>query len=125
MPICTRGGAGAVRVDDNQLRAPPPGLLNKRPEVNVVSVNVRGPRDDVLGMAELLGVGANIYAVNRFHPSRAGLGTNISVQLRRAQPVKEAAIHRAVAELAQSAAVGKRQDRFAAKFGGNALQPFG
>jgi hypothetical protein len=39
--------------------------------------------------------------------------------------VEEPAIHRAVAELAQSAAVRKRQDRLAAKFGGNTLQPFG
>src|SRR5438105_7282257 len=107
MPICTRGGAGAVRVDDNQLRALPPGLFNKRPEVNIVSVNVRRPRDDVLGMAELLGVGANIHAVNRFHSGGAGLCTNISVQLRSAQPMKEPPVHGTVSELAQSAAVGK------------------
>src|SRR3954470_22641078 len=101
MPVGAGGGAGAVRVDDNQLRALAPGFFNERPQMNVVSVNVRGPRDDVLGMAELLWVGANIHAVNRLHPGGSCLGTNISVQLRRAQPVKEPPIHGAVAELAQ------------------------
>ena len=74
MPIRAPCGAGSVRVDHHQLRALVAGFFNERPQMNVGCVNV-------LGMPELLRVGADVYAVNRFHSGGAGLGTNIAVQL--------------------------------------------
>ena len=81
MPIRAPCGAGSVRVDHYQLRALVAGFFNERPQMNVGCVNVRGPRNNVLGMPELLRVGADVYAVNRFHSGGAGLGTNVAVQL--------------------------------------------
>jgi hypothetical protein len=47
IPIRTGGGAGAIRIDDHQLRAPAAGLGDERPKVDVVAMDVRGPGDDV------------------------------------------------------------------------------
>src|SRR6185312_16256945 len=47
IPISAARGAGLVGIDDNQLRAVAPGFFNKRPQMDVGTVNVRAPGDDV------------------------------------------------------------------------------
>ena len=59
MPVRDARGPCAIWIDDDQLRAMPPRLFDEWPQVNVVAVNVRRPRDDVLRMPELFRLGAD------------------------------------------------------------------
>src|SRR4029077_660153 len=54
--------------------------------MHIVAVNVRCPGNDVFGMTELLGFGAELYAVNRLQASLARRRADRTVQLRSAQP---------------------------------------
>ena len=65
IPVGARRSAGAVGIDDHQLRAIATGLRDERPQVNVVAVNVRGPSDDVARMCELFRLGAQLDADDR------------------------------------------------------------
>ncbi len=48
IPVGGFGGACLVRINHHQLGAFTPRLFNKRPEMNVVAVNVGAPGNDVL-----------------------------------------------------------------------------
>src|SRR5664279_1791752 len=65
VPIGEASGARAIGIDHYQLGAIAPRLVDERPEMNVVAVNVRGPGDDVLRVAELFGLGPNLASVDR------------------------------------------------------------
>src|SRR4030081_2812469 len=68
-------------------------------------------------MPELLRFGAEFYSENRLQSGFAGRRANCPIQLRRAQAVKESAVHGSAIERAQRAPVGIGQDRLTAKLG--------
>ena len=117
MAMCQSANA-AVRVrygiNHDEPRAVAPRLLHHRPQVNVVAVNVRGPGDDQPGQPEVLGGRAQLTAVNEVPGLSASLGTDGAVKLARAQAMKEAPVHGAVAQQAHVARVAVGQDRLRA-----------
>ncbi len=115
VPVGTLRRPRAVWIDYHQLAARAPRLFDERPQVNVVAVDVGAPRDDQLGKAELLGLGAHLDSVHRLDPEPARGRTDVALQLRGAQPVKETAVHGAVIQRAERAAIRIRKDRFAAE----------
>jgi hypothetical protein len=85
-------------------------FFDEGPQVNVVAVDIRGPGDDVPGMAEVLRVGAELFSVDR-HQGIAACGrADGAIEPRGAEPVKEAAIHGAIAEHTNGPGVGVGQD---------------
>src|ERR1039458_2350293 len=65
VPIGEVCGARAIRIDHYQSGPIAPRLVDERPQMNVVAVNVRGPGDDVLRVAELFGLGPNLRSAER------------------------------------------------------------
>src|SRR5664280_996787 len=65
VPIGEASGPRAIRIDHYQPGSIAPRLVDERPQMNVVAVNVRGPGDDVLRVAELFGLGPNLASVDR------------------------------------------------------------
>ena len=93
VPIGARGSARPVRIDHNQLGAIASRLFNKGPKMDVVAMNVRGPGNYVFRLAELLGLGTHVHAINRLDAGGTGFRANGSSKLRRANGVKKTAIH--------------------------------
>ena len=120
----TRGGAGAVGVDDHQPGAVAARFFDKGPQVNVIAVDIRGPGDDVPGMAEVFRVGAQLFPVDRYQGIAARGRADGAIEPRGAEPVKEAAIHGAIAEHADGPGVGVGQDGLRTVLLGNDSQPF-
>ena len=110
MPIGMRGSARFVRIDDDEARAIAPGLLDHGPKMNVVAVDVCAPGEDELCKPEVLGWSAQLFAVHGVPGNAASLGTDGAVQAACAETMKEAAVHGAVAELADGAGIAVRQD---------------
>ncbi len=123
VPVGNPRGAGAVGINDHQLGAVAARLFDKRPQVNVVAVDVGAPGNDVLGVAKLLGLGADFSAVNGDDGVSTGGGANRPQQLRGSQSVEEAHVHRAAVEDAKIASVGVRQHRLGAELGADVFQP--
>ena len=80
IPVGASRSAGAVGINHHQLCAAAASFDNERPQMDIISVNVRGPRDDVARMAKLLRLSAELHAENRFQPSFAGSGANVARQ---------------------------------------------
>ena len=97
-------------------------FLNKRPQVNIVAVNICCPCNDVFRVTKIFRVGAQLDAVNIDQRFAASGGTNRPLQLARAQPVEEAAIHRAKIQHARSSGIGVGQNRLWAKLIAHLLQ---
>ncbi len=114
VPVGYCGCPRAVGIDDDQPRSVAPRLLDEWPQVNVVAVDVRGPREDKIGQAEVFGWRAQLLSVDQVPCLPARFGTDGAVKLARPQAVKEAAIHGAVAEHADGSGVTVREDRFGA-----------
>src|SRR5579859_3355877 len=94
-------------------------------------MNVRSPRNDVFGMAELLRFSAQFHAQHRFQPGLACRRADGAVELRSPKAMKETPIHRRTIEHSQRTAVGIRQNRLAAElardrteFRGDLIQSF-
>ena len=113
------GGAGAIGIDNDEAGAGATGLLDEGPEVDVVAVDVGAPRNDEAGVREVLRTGAEARAVDAHHAGAAGAGADGAVKLRRAEAMEEAAIHGAVAELADGAGVAVGQNALGAVFCGD------
>ena len=125
VPVGQRRGARPVGIDHDQPRAVAPRLLHHRPQVNVVAVNVRAPREDQLGQPEVLGRRAQLLAVDQVPGHAAGLGADGAVELAGAQAMKEAAVHRSVAEHADGARVAVGQNRLGTVPIADLLEPRG
>ncbi len=104
-----RRGA-AVRVDRDEPRAAPLRFLRARPEVHVGRDRIAAPDQDQPAVLELLEVHAEGSADGRGPAGLAGGRTDRAVEQRRAQPMEEAAVHRAVLQQAHRAGVAVRQD---------------
>ena len=120
-----RGGARTVRVDDDELAAAAAGLFDEGPQVNVIAVHIAGPDDDQAGEREVLGRSAEASAVNALERGAAGGRADGAVELRGAEPVKEAAVHGAEAELTDGAGVAVGEDALGAELGGDLLEARG
>ena len=106
IPVGARRGARAIRINHHELRAIAPRLRDERPQVHVVAVNVRGPRNDVLGMFKLLRLRPELLAVNGNQACFPSLRTDRAIELRSSEPVKESPVHGAAIEHSQSSAKG-------------------
>ena len=120
-----RGRAGFVRIDTDQPRTLPAGLLDERPQVDVVAVHVGAPADDEPGVGKILRLRAALLPVDPQQRLAARGRADGPVQLRRAQPMEEAPIHRAVAQLPDGTRVAVRQHTLRTPLGGDGPQPRG
>jgi hypothetical protein len=119
------GGARAVGIDHDQPRALAPRLFDERPQMHVGAVDIRAPRNHQPGVGKVLRPRAELHPIDRFKGNAAGLGADGAVELRRPQPMEEAAIDGGKAQLAQCPSVGIRQNALRAKLGRGALEFFG
>src|SRR5208283_2016201 len=103
--------------DDNQLRASAARFHDIRPEMNIVAVNVRGPRADVAGVDKLVRLRAEFDTHDRLQPGLASGGTNGALQLGSTESSEETTVHGPAIQGAQSSAVGIGQNRLAAELG--------
>ena len=125
VPVRGARGAGGVGVKDDEPGAVAAGFFDEGPEVDVIAVDIGGPGEDELRVREGFGVGAELAAVNGDEGLAAGFGANGAIELRGAETVEEAAIHGAVAELADGAGIGVGQDRFRSVLAGDCGQARG
>src|SRR5580698_2688477 len=110
MPVGDLRRACFVRVDDDELGAVAASLFDHGPKVNGVAVDVGSPGDDVASVAKVLGIGAELSAVNRDESVATRCRAYGAVELGGSQAVEEAAVHRTVAEEANGSGVGIGQD---------------
>src|SRR6202035_468965 len=96
MPVGDLGSAGSVWIDDHESCALAACFLDEGPKVNVIAVNIRSPGNDVLRMAEVFWVCAQLFPIDRHQGIAAGSCADGAIEPRCAQPVKEPAIHGAV-----------------------------
>jgi len=122
MPVGNLRRSRPVGIDHHQLAAIAPRLLDERPEVDVVAVNVGCPGNDVFRVAELLGLGTDLPPVNGNHGFAARGGANGAQQLRCTQAMEKPHIHGAAVQYTQVAAIGIGQYRFRAERSADPLQ---
>ncbi len=115
VPVRAGRGAGAVRINHHQLGAFAARFRDERPQMDVVAVDIRAPRDDVARVRELLRIGAHLDADNGIQPRLARRRADVAGQLRSSQAMKEAPVHGCAIERAQRAPVGVRQNRLTAE----------
>ena len=112
MPVRHGRGARAVGVNHDQPRTVAPRLLHKRPQVNVVAVDIRAPRQNQFRPPEIFGRRAEFFPVHQVPRLAARLGTNRAIELARAHAMKKSPIHRSVSQHANGSRVAVRQNRF-------------
>jgi len=112
-----------VWVDDDQPCTVPTGLFNEGPEVNIVAVNVRAPRDDEAGICEVFRRSAKANTVDAGQRRSTSRSADGAVELRSSQPMKKTAVHRGVAQLADGSGVAVGQDALGAMLVGDLLEP--
>ena len=122
IPISASGGARAIRVDHYQLRAGATGFLNERPQVHVVAVDVRCPRNDVSRMTKLLGLRTHFPSIHRFQSRFPRRRADVSRQLRRTQPMEKSAVHGSTVQSPQRTSERVRQNSLTSEFGGDLLE---
>ena len=125
VPVRQRRCPRPVRVDHNQPPARPPRLLNHRPQVHVVPMDVRAPRQHQLRQAVVLWRRSQLLPINQLPGLSARLAANRSVQLARPQPVKEPPVHRPKSKLPDRPRIAVRQNRLRPKLLRHSLQPRG
>jgi hypothetical protein len=107
--VAVRQGSMAIRRAPRRFR-----LLRQAPEVQVGDDAVAAPEDDQPRIDDVFGVEADAAADRRPVAHRAGAGADRPVELRGAETVEEAAVHRPVAEQAGVAGVAVGNDRLGA-----------
>ncbi len=117
-------GQAAVGIDGDDLGAAPLGFLRARPEVQVRGDRVGAPDQDQPGILVVLRVHAVAAAEGRLDARLARGRTQGALQLRGAQLVEEAPVHRAVLQHAHGAGIAERQDGLRI-LGGERLQARG
>jgi len=70
-------------------------------------------------MPELLGLSPQLYSKHGFQPCLASRRTNRALKLRSSQAMKKPVVHRGAVQSPKRSAVRIRQNRLAAKFGGD------
>ena len=125
VPVGQGRSARAIGVDRDEPRPVAPGFFNKRPQMNVVAVDVRAPRKNQLRQPEILGGRAELLPVHQVPRLSARFGTNRAVELARAQAMKKAPVHRPVAQHADGPRVAIGQDRLGTVAIGNLAEPRG
>ena len=123
MPIRQRRCPRPVRINHNQPAAIPPCLLNKRPQVHIVPVDIRAPRQHQLCQPKILRRRPQLLAVDQLPRLTAGLTANRPLQLARAQPVKEPPVHRPEPQHANRPRVAVRKNRLRPKLVADLLEP--
>ena len=111
------GGFGLARVDAHQLRAGAFGGLRMAPEMQVAADRIAAPDQDQLGLCEKLDPHADLAAERVDHRLAARGRADGAVEQRRAQLVKEAAVHRLALHQTHGPGVAVRQDRFRVRNG--------
>ena len=72
MPVGDLGSAGSVWIDHHESCAIAACFLDEGPQVNVIAMDIRGPGNDVPGMAEVFRVGAQLLPIDRHQGIAAG-----------------------------------------------------
>ena len=116
-------GARAHRVDHNHARACLAGTLHERPQMQVRDDRVCAPENDQPCMLDQFGVNPAEGAVGRRRPGAAGVAAHRSLEIRRAQAVKEALMHGHSLDHALGAHVAVRHDGLRTVLGDDRGQP--
>src|SRR6185312_10225013 len=117
VPVGALGGARPVGIDDYQFGAILTGFFNEGPQMHVVAVDIRTPGNDVFRARKQFRIGADLAAENRYQRLPSGGRADGAIQLRGAQAVEEAPVHRTVAEYGGCSRIGIRQDGLRPKLG--------
>ena len=125
VPVGQLRGAGRIRVDHDEPSSVAPGLLDERPQMHVVAMHIRSPRQDEFGVAEVFGVRAQLDAIDREHRSLARGRADGAIELRRSEPMEKSSVHRPEAKLADGARVGIWKDALRPVLTTDGLQPGG
>ncbi len=80
VPVSGAGGAGSIGINHDESGAITACFFDEGPEVNVITVNVCRPGDDVLCMAEMFRVGAQLFSVDRNKGVSAGGGADGAIK---------------------------------------------
>ena len=105
------GGQRAIRIDRNQGRAAPLGLLRAHPEVQVGRDRVTAPDQDQFAILKLLDVGADARAQRVLVADAACRGADGAIKQRRAELVEEARRHRFALHQTHGAGIAVGQHR--------------
>ncbi len=108
--VAALGRQRAVRIDGDQARAAPLGLLRPAPQVQVGGHRIAAPEDDLAAVLELLHVHADAGAQRVAQPEGAGLGADGAVEAAGAEPVEEALRHRLALHQTHRSGVAVRND---------------
>ena len=125
------GRQRTIRINGDQFRASPFGLLAATPQMQVRGDRVGAPQNDQFAVRKRFHVGAQTRTERHRQARRTCAGADRAIQLGCTERVKKAAIHRCVLQHAHVAGVAVRQDRLGAmcaddrrEFGGNSRQGF-
>ena len=110
MPVGDLGSAGSVWIDHHEFGAIAACFLDEGPQVNVIAMDIRGPGNDVTGMAEVFRVRAELLSIDRHQGIAAGSCADGAIEPRGAQPMKEPAIHGPIAQHTHVPGIGVGQD---------------
>ena len=124
VPVSGLGRACAIGIDDHQPRAVAPCFFDEGPQVNVIAVDIRRPRDDVFCVAEVFRVRAQLFPVHRDDGIGACSRAYSAIQARGAKPVEEASIHGAITEHGHVPGIGVGKDGLRTVFLCDAPQSF-
>ncbi len=115
MLIRQRSGPCLVRIDHYQPRTLPPSLFDKRPQVNIVSVDIRAPCNHKPCVGKVFGPRAKLDAIDAEQRCPACRRADRAVQLRSSQSIEEATVHRSVAKLPDRSRIAVGQNALRAK----------
>ena len=114
--VALLGGSSADRVDRDNRRAVLSRLSNKRPQVRVGGQRVRSPEEHQVTLRNRLAVRSGVGPDRHLHAHASSSRTDRAIELRRAQQVKEATVHRVALDETHGAGIGVRK---------NGLRPIG
>jgi len=123
MPVSSAGSASSIGINHYEPGAITACFFDERPQVNVITVNVRRPRDDVSGVAEVFRVSAQFFPVDRNQGVGAGGCTDGAIETGGAEAMKKASIHGSIAQHPHVSCVGVREDGLWSVLFGYDLQP--
>ncbi len=123
VPVRGARRARRIRIDDDQLCAVAASLFDEGPQMNIVAVDVRGPRDDELCVREGFRVGAEFAAINRDQRLPPVSEQIVRSSCDAPSLMEEPSVHRPVIQNANRPRIGVRQDRFRPMLFCDPLQP--
>ncbi len=122
MLVSQCGRPRPIRIDHHQLRALAPRLFNERPQVHVVAMDIRAPRNDQPCMSKVLWRRPQLDPVHALQRHTARFRADRPVQLRGPKPMEEPPIHRPIPQLPDRPGIAVRQHALRPKLSHNLFE---